>query len=182
MGIEMNIHTILNFWFNTLSPAEWWKKDADLDASIASRFSSIHHQATQGELFDWRETAEGCLAEVIILDQFSRNIFRNNPQSFAYDGQALILAQETIRRRLDKSLPTMQRAFLYLPFMHSESLVIHQLALSLFSQPGLESEFKFEQQHAEIIQRFGRYPYRNNILARVCTEEEKIFISEHPGF
>lgn len=95
---------------------------------------------------------------------------------------ALVLAQEAIRRELDLQLPLVQKAFLYLPFMHSESLAIHQSALSLFSQPGLISSLNFEKQHAEIIERFGRYPHRNIILGRVSSEEEERFLLENPGF
>ncbi|KTD59186.1 DUF924 family protein [Legionella shakespearei] len=178
----MNAETILNFWFNDLTPEQWWQKDPDLDRMITSRFTSVHHKASLGELADWRHTVSGCLAEIIILDQFSRNIFRNKPQSFAYDGMALILAQEAIRRGIPAQLPTVQRTFMYLPFMHSESMAIHHQALKLFSEPGLEYNLDFEKQHASIIERFGRYPHRNLILGRQSSKEEKLFLLEHPGF
>jgi uncharacterized protein (DUF924 family) len=178
----MNAETILNFWFNDLTPEQWWKKDPDLDCMITSRFTSIHHKACLGELADWRHTASGCLAEIIILDQFSRNIFRNKPQSFAYDGMALILAQEAVRRGIPAQLSIAQKMFMYLPFMHSESMAIHHQALKLFSEPGLEYNLDFEKQHASIIERFGRYPHRNLILGRQSSEEEKLFLLEHPGF
>ncbi len=178
----MNVETILNFWFKELTPQQWWKKDPLLDEHIKSRFALIHHHATQGELFEWRDTAEGCLAEIIILDQFSRNIFRNQPQSFAYDGMALVLAQEAIRKEFNKQLSTSQKAFLYLPFMHSESLEMHQHALKLFAEPGLESNFDFEKKHLEIIKRFGHYPHRNSVLGRPTTDEEELFLKDNPGF
>lgn len=178
----MNAETILNFWFNELTPEQWWKKDPELDQMITSRFADLHHQATLGELATWRNTVEGCLAEIIILDQFSRNIFRNKPQSFAYDGMALVLSQETIRRGIHQQLQATQRAFLYLPFMHSESMAIHHQALKLFAEPGLENNLDFEKQHASIIERFGRYPHRNVILGRQSSEAEKLFLLEHPGF
>ncbi|KTD61160.1 DUF924 family protein [Legionella spiritensis] len=178
----MTIKTILDFWFHQLTPEQWWKKDAAIDRAIRNQFASIHHQTRLGELSAWRETAGGCLAEVIVLDQFSRNMFRDSPQAFACDGMALVLAQEAIRRGLNKSLPPEQRAFLYLPFMHSESLKIHQQALQLFSEPGLETNLAFEKQHADIIARFGRYPHRNAVLGRVSSEEEKAFLLQHPGF
>lgn len=178
----MNTETILNFWFNELSPEQWWKKDPELDQSISSRFATLHHKATLGELAEWRNTASGCLAEIIILDQLSRNIFRNKPQSFAYDGMALVLAQEAMRREMHQQLSVSQKAFLYLPFMHSESMAIHLQALKLFAEPGLEYNLDFEKQHASIIERFGRYPHRNVILGRQSSEEEKLFLLEHPGF
>lgn len=177
----MNAQTVLDYWFS-LSPAQWWMKDSKLDQDIQSRFASIHHHAISGELSQWRDTAEGCLAEVIILDQFSRNIFRNSPLSFAYDGMALVLAQEAIRRSFDKQLTTIQLPFLYLPFMHSESLLIHKHALQLFAEPGLESNLDFEKKHLDIIKRFGRYPHRNKVLGRESTQEELIFLKDNPGF
>ncbi|MCH9757155.1 MAG: DUF924 domain-containing protein [Gammaproteobacteria bacterium] len=178
----MNAEAILDFWFNQLTPAQWWKKDTELDQWIISQFSSIHHKAALGELSNWRKTPEGCLAEVIILDQFSRNMFRNTPKSFAFDGMALILSQEAIRQAFDQKLSIMERSFLYMPFMHSESLHIHQQALHLFSEPGLEQTLSFEKQHFEIIERFGRYPHRNDILERTSTKTEKDFLTQHTGF
>lgn len=178
----MLAETILDFWFNQLTPAQWWMKDAELDRLITQKFASIHHQAISGELFGWCETARGCLAEVIILDQFSRNMFRDTPQSFAYDDLALLLAQEAIRRSFDQQLSLSERSFLYMPFMHSESLEIHQQALLLFAAPGLEQALDFEKQHIDIIERFGRYPHRNTILGRTSTDEEKAFLKQHTGF
>ncbi|MDF1683931.1 MAG: DUF924 domain-containing protein [Legionellaceae bacterium] len=178
----MLAEAILTFWFNQLTPAQWWMKDAELDKLLTQQFSEIHQQAASGELLNWRETARGCLAEVIILDQFSRNMFRDTPQSFAYDDMALSLAQEAIRRLLDRQLSLSERSFLYMPFMHSESLEIHQQALDLFAAPGLEQALDFEKQHLKIIQRFGRYPHRNAILNRASTDEEKEFLKQHAGF
>lgn len=171
---------ILNFWFHELSPAQWWAKDDALDADIARRFSAIHTQATRCELFDWRMAARGRLAEIIILDQFSRNIFRNTPQAFANDPLALALAQEALAVEADKALSITERSFLYMPFMHSESPEIHKIAVTLFSVEGMENNLDFELQHQRIIDRFGRYPHRNNILGRESTAEEIAFLQQ-PG-
>lgn len=171
---------ILNFWFNELSPAQWWAKDENLDAEIKHRFSAIHAQAARCELFDWRIAAKGRLAEIIILDQFSRNIFRDTPQAFANDSLALALAQEALTVDVDKALSPTERSFLYLPFMHSESAEIHKVAVILYSSPGLEDHLDFELQHQSIITRFGRYPHRNKILGRESTPEEIEFLKE-PG-
>ncbi len=157
---------ILNFWFNELTPAQWWAKDEKLDAEIKHRFSAIHTQATRCELFDWRMAAKGRLAEIIILDQFSRNIFRATPQAFANDSLALALAQEALAVEADKALSPTERSFLYMPFMHSESAEIHKVAVTLFSAPGMENNLDFELRHQTIINRFGRYPHRNKILGR----------------
>jgi len=176
----MSQKEVLDFWFNTLSPADWWKKDAGLDQMIKDQFMGLHTQAAQGELYEWRRTALGALAEVVILDQFSRNIFRDQQESFAYDGMALVLAQMALEQGFDKDLAVNERAFLYMPFMHSESAVIHTQAKQLFQQPGMEANYDFELQHAAIIERFGRYPHRNAILGRESTPEEQAFL-EQPG-
>jgi len=171
---------ILNFWFEHLSPNQWWIKDLELDKEITTKFEKIHAMAIAGELFHWRSTPEGRLAEIIILDQFSRNIYRNKPESFSQDSQALCLAQEAIATGDDLKLDTNQRIFLYLPFMHSESLVIHEIAIKLFNQSGMESNLDFEVKHKEIIERFGRYPHRNEVLGRKSSQEEIEFLKQ-PG-
>lgn len=178
----MSYQQVLKFWFETLSKEQWWQKSEPIDQSIRDTFAQVHQQARLGELSQWRSSAVGCLAEIIILDQFSRNLFRGSAQSYANDGMALALSQEAIRRKLNQQLTTEQRVFLYLPFMHSESLKIHQQAVELFSEPGLEENLKFEYLHLDIIKRFGRYPHRNKDLGRESTEEERLFLQSHPGF
>lgn len=169
---------VIHFWFEEIEPSQRWKKDDAFDALIRSRFLTVHNQAISGELFSWRESALGCLAEVIVLDQFSRNLYRDKPQSFAYDPIALVLAQSAIAQGFDKELPTDQTGFLYMPFMHSESLLIHEQAVRLFNQLGQESIVEYEHKHKMIIERFGRYPHRNYILGRVSTPEEEQFLTE----
>lgn len=171
---------ILDFWFEELEPKQHWVKDAALDSLITERFGDYHHAATLGELWSWRSSAEGRLAEIIVLDQFSRNIYRDQAQSFAYDGMALILAQEAIALGLDKELDPARQAFLYMPYMHSESLLVHEQAVLLFEQEGMDGNLDFEHRHKAIIERFGRYPHRNSILGRDSTEEELAFLKE-PG-
>ncbi|WP_321350042.1 DUF924 family protein [Halopseudomonas oceani] len=167
---------VLAFWFAELRPAQWWQKDPALDELIRSRFGDLHERAVRGELMNWRGTALGRLAEIIVLDQFSRNIWRDTPRAFAADGMALVLAQEAVTEGADQPLPVKWRAFLYMPFMHSESLRMHEQATKLFSTPGLEDNLRFEQRHREIIERFGRYPHRNAILGRPSTAEEVAFL------
>ncbi|MET0356495.1 MAG: DUF924 family protein [Cellvibrio sp.] len=176
----MHAQVILDFWFKEISQKQWWEKDKVFDQLIKQRFSAVHEQATRGELFSWRATAEGRLAEIIVLDQFSRNMFRDSFLAFAYDGLALVLAQEAIFNGADKSLPIDWRSFMYMPFMHSESLVIHERAVKLFDQPGLEYNLEFELKHKIIIEKFGRYPHRNEILHRSSTPEELEFLRQ-PG-
>jgi uncharacterized protein (DUF924 family) len=176
----MNPQAILNFWFNELSPKQHFAKDDALDALIADRFGTLVESAASCELFAWRSTPEGRLAEIIVLDQFSRNIFRDSPRAFAQDPLALALAQELVARGDDMRLPIEQRKFAYMPYMHSESLAVHQEALRLFAQPGLENNLDFERRHLAIIERFGRYPHRNAIHGRESTGEELAFLRE-PG-
>ena len=124
--------------------------------------------------------SEGRLAEILVLDQFSRNVYRDTPRAFAQDALALALAQELVASGQDRSLPLAQRSFAYMPYMHSESALVHAQAVELFSQPGLEDTLRFELRHKEIIDRFGRYPHRNALLGRESSPEELTFLSE-PG-
>ena len=171
---------VLQYWFVELTDADWWRKDPGLDRRIAGRFGATLAAAARCELVGWRKTARGRLAEVIVLDQFSRNVHRDNAASFANDALALALAQEAVRGGFDQQLAVTERAFFYLPYMHSESARIHQDALRLFDQPGLESNLDFERRHHAIIARFGRYPHRNAILGRASTVEELAFLQQ-PG-
>lgn len=176
----MEHESVLGFWFEEIEPAQWWRKDPALDRLIASRFGDLHAQAARCELYPWREHAAGALAEVIVLDQFSRNIYRDLPASFAQDALALGLAQSAVARGQDRQLNQSQRAFLYMPYMHSESLAIHEIAVELYTALGQDSSLEFERKHQAIIQRFGRYPHRNAILGRDSTSAEQRFLSE-PG-
>jgi uncharacterized protein (DUF924 family) len=170
---------IIRFWFEEIAPRQWWARNADFDRIVATRFGALHGAATRCELYTWREKPVGRLAEVIVLDQFSRNLYRDDPRSYAFDSIALCLAQEAIRAGADQGLPAAQRAFLYMPFMHSESAPIHARALELFGAPGLEASLVSERKHKAIIDRFGRYPHRNPILGRVSTPDEIAFLARN---
>ncbi len=174
----MQAHDILHFWFEELSAKQHFGKDAALDGAIAQRFGATLEAAAQCELCAWRTTAEGRLAEILVLDQFSRNVYRDTPRAFAQDAIALVLAQELVASGQDRSLPIAQRAFAYMPFMHSESAAVHAQALAVFSQPGLEDTLRFERHHLSIIERFGRYPHRNAILGRSSSAAELAFLRE----
>jgi uncharacterized protein (DUF924 family) len=167
---------ILTFWFEELTPAQWYAASDDVDAMIAERFGALHAAAARCELYGWRASAEGRLAEIIVLDQFSRNIHRGAAAAFAQDALALALAQEAVVAGADAALEPAKRAFLYLPYMHSESPPIHDVALRLFDAPGLEINLDFEHKHKAIIDRFGRYPHRNAVLGRASTPEEVAFL------
>ena len=175
--MKLNPQKVLSFWFTELTPKHHFAKDATLDETISSRFGATLEAAARCELFAWRATAE---AEILVLDQFSRNVYRDTSRAFAQDALALALAQELVASGQDRSLPLAQRSFAYMPYMHSESALVHAQAVVLFSQPGLEDTLRFELRHKEIIDRFGRYPHRNALLGRASSPEELAFLSE-PG-
>ncbi|MCP5467901.1 MAG: DUF924 domain-containing protein [Deltaproteobacteria bacterium] len=169
---------VIKFWFEEIKKEQWFAKDKKFDQTIQERFQSLHKKAINCELYEWRQSPLGRLAEIIILDQFSRNIFREQKEAFDYDALALALSQEAIHVQANQELNPPQKAFLYMPWMHSESQKIHEKAMQLFSEPGLEHNLDFEKKHKRIIDRFGRYPHRNNILGRSSTEEEIEFLKE----
>ena len=176
----MDAGVVLQFWFEDLSPKEKFQKNPELDERIRQKFDAVHHAACRGELFRWRVTPTGRLAEIIVLDQLTRNMFRDDPRAFAYDSLALVLAQEAVHQGADQDIPISQRSFLYMPYMHSESPVIHEEAVKLFSTEGLSANLDYELRHKAIVDRFGRYPHRNAILGRESTPEELEFLKQ-PG-
>lgn len=176
MGSLRTHEDVLKFWFEELTPQDHFKKSEQLDATIRERFLKTLEAGSRGELFSWRKTAGGRLAEILVLDQFSRNVYRDRPESFAQDPMALTLAQEMVELGLDREIPQGRRSFVYMPYMHSESPVVHEEAVRLFQQPQMEDALKFEHLHKKIIDRFGRYPHRNKILGRSSTPEELDFL------
>ncbi|MFO1227948.1 DUF924 family protein [Roseateles sp.] len=171
---------VLNFWFQETKPAQWWSAEPAFDTLIRSRFGALHARAAAGELWAWRgQGAHGRLAEILVLDQFSRNLGRGTPLAFAQDGMALVLAQEAVAAGAQAELADAERPFLLMPYMHSESRAVHEVAVALFSAhaPG---NLDFELRHKAIVDRFGRYPHRNAVLGRVSSEEELEFLKQ-PG-
>ena len=174
----MNAQQILDFWFSPESEPYWFAKSDAFDAQIRTQFFTHWQQAAAGELYAWRDTLAGRLAEIIILDQFSRNLHRGSPLAFAQDGMALLLAQEALRQKDFAQMPMIQRKFMLMPFMHSESAAMHELATALFAQYTDALTIDFEAKHKAIIDRFGRYPYRNKILKRKSSAEEITFLQQ----
>lgn len=176
----MRPEDILNFWFHEISEKSWWEKSKSFDDLIRRRFLAIYEAAARGELAHWRDNLRGRLAEIIILDQFPRNMFRDDARAFATDGLALVLSQEAVRAGGYEGWPAAWRAFLFMPYMHSESVRVQEDCIKLFEGPGLEGNLDFAHRHKAIIDRFGRYPHRNDILGRESTKEEVEFLKE-PG-
>ncbi len=185
------VDEILNFWFG--SPDEpgygkqravWFTKDEEFDEKVRSRFLPDYNLAASGQLDRWQNTPLSCLALIILLDQFPRNMFRGEPKAFATDSLALAAAQHAVAQKFDRQLIPVQRCFIYLPFEHSENLENQQQAVALFEQlrhyPDTASDIDYAYQHLEIIERFGRFPHRNQILGRETTPEESAFLQQ-PG-
>ena len=173
----MSISSVQSFWFGEISPEQWWRSNPEIDEIIRSRFGGLHERARNCELSDWRDSKEGRLAEIIILDQFSRNLHRDSPLAYENDRLALGLAQEFIRHFDHQNMSLDERTFLYMPFMHSESLVIQDRSIELHRQDGLERRLHWANKHREIIVRFGRFPHRNVALSRESSEEEVKFLT-----
>ncbi|MEW5833839.1 MAG: DUF924 family protein [Pseudomonadota bacterium] len=174
------VERILTFWFVEAGETAWWAGDPGFDEQVRSRFGHVLTEAARGELWAWRARPRGRLAEILVLDQFSRNIHRGTPAAFAQDPMALVLAQEAVAADALDALSPDERCFLLMPFMHSESPAIHVEAERLFREHAPPGNHAFELRHKAIIDRFGRYPHRNAILGRASTPEEVAFLAE-PG-
>lgn len=180
----MTPQDVLYFWFVENGPKQWFTKDAALDAAIHERFQGVYEDIASGKT-RWQGSAEGRLAEILVLDQFGRNMFRGSARAFAGDEQALAVAKECVALDEDLKLEGQKRYFVYLPYMHSESREVHREALWLFLRLPVSqwwSWIRYEYQHKRIIDRFGRYPHRNEALGRESTPEERAFMETHPGF
>ena len=173
-------HEILAFWFEDIAPKQWWAAEPEFDRQIEDRFHHVLQRAMRGELYSWRKEEKGRLAEIIVLDQFSRNIYRNTPAAFSQDPIALVLAQEDVAAGVHAVLSPVERGFLFLPYMHSESMLVHTEAELLYREYALPDNYAFELKHKAIIDRFGRYPHRNEVLGRRSSAEEMAFLKQ-PG-
>lgn len=167
---------VLHFW-REAGPKRWFAKDEAFDAEFKRRFEAAHHAAARGELHRWKAQAEGALALVILLDQLPRNAWRGSGHMFATDGLALAIATEAIEAGLDTAIEPELRAFFYLPFMHSESLAAQERSVALNASMKKESQH-FAAEHRDIVQRFGRFPHRNQALGRQTTPDEQRFLDE----
>jgi uncharacterized protein (DUF924 family) len=191
--MPMNPQEVLDFWF--LPPSaeghgkarrEWFRKDSHFDAAIAERFGGAIAQAVAGGLRDWdHQGAQGTLARILVLDQFTRNAFRGTPDSFSGDGLALAAAIELEASGADRTLTPMQRWFAYIPFEHAEDARMQEKSVTLFAElvgcgPDFAGALDYAHRHRGVIARFGRFPHRNAILGRASTPEELAFLSQ-PG-
>ena len=181
---------VLEFWFGREDEPgfgefreAWFRKDPEFDQMVRDRFQDLYEGAARGDLDAWKDEAHSCLALAILLDQFPRNMFRGGPRSYATDRKAQEIAEYAVDRALDRELPAFQRMFLYMPFMHSEDLEHQRRSVELFGVLGGEDDgdsSHYAVQHMEIIERFGRFPHRNEVLGRQTTPEEAEFLTQ-PG-
>jgi len=171
---------VLTFWFEELEDKDWWAKNDALDDRIRAEFGGLLERAAAGGLGAWEAAPETCLALVIVLDQFSRNIHRNLPGMYAADAMARRIADAAIDRGFDQALPARRRFFLYMPLEHSEDAMDQARSVALFTALGDEQLLSYAQAHKKIVDRFGRFPHRNEILGRASTPEEVAFLKE-PG-
>ena len=178
----MNPQDILDFWFSEAARPRWFSSTPEFDQQLRSRFSGLWEQARNGLLADWEGSAEGALAVVILLDQFPLNMFRGQPASFSTEAQARRVAGRAIDSGFDSDLTDMQKAFLYLPYMHSESLSDQDRSVRLFAAAGLDDNLKWARSHREIVRRFGRFPHRNAILGRASTAAEEVWLASSEGY
>jgi uncharacterized protein (DUF924 family) len=168
---------VLKFWFEDHGHEDWFGGKPEFDAKLKAQFGATHERIAAGEGYAWRNTPAGRLAEIVVLDQFSRQLYRGQPKAFASDGMALVLAQEFVAQGLDQALEPMRRMFVYLPYEHSESLAMQLHSVRLFQALGDENAIKFARAHLEVIQRFGRFPKRNAALGRESTPEELAYMA-----
>jgi uncharacterized protein (DUF924 family) len=175
-GEGVDPHDVLAFW-RAAGPDKWFNKDVAFDCEIKTRFLAVWHAAVHGKLAEWEETPESALALVIVLDQFSRNMFRGLARTYEADPVARSIAHWVIRRGFDQRIPHLERRFFYLPFMHSEHLPDQERCLALARAYGDDEFSKHAEQHADIVRRFGRFPHRNVIVGRRPTAEEQAFLA-----
>jgi uncharacterized protein (DUF924 family) len=188
---------VLRFWFGELDAAgladeahmrRWFTKDAAFDAEIQRRFGELHAEIATGGHADWLASPRGRLATVIVLDQFSRNMFRDTERMFAFDDRAFAIARDGVERGDDRTLRCDERSFLYMPFMHREEIAAQDRSVALFSdwlaafegegRARVENGLRFAQMHRDIVARFGRFPHRNRLLGRETTGEEAEFLKQ----
>lgn len=173
---------ILDFWYSARVSPQWFASTPELDREIREKYATVWEQALAGELDDWRADPPGCLALVIVLDQFPLNMFRGEAKSFQSERKAVEVAWHAVKNHFDQHIDKTRLAFLYMPFMHSEYLAEQELSVSLYREARLDANISFAEHHRDIIRRFGRFPHRNAILGRISTDEELKYLATEGAF
>ena len=178
----MSPASVLEFWFSEAMQKRWFRSTPDFDAEVRDRFLSTWEQARAGRILAWENSADGALALTIVLDQFPLNMFRDQPAGYATEALARAVADRAIDRGHDQELQPVRKAFLYMPFMHSEDILDQERSVALFQSAGLEDNLRFARHHREIVRRFGRFPHRNKALGRESTADELTWLASAAGF
>jgi len=176
------INDLINYWYSENMSRHWFNATDEIDSQIREEYEALWQAARNGELNQWMDSAQGCLALNIILDQFPLNMFRGQAESFSTEQQAVKVAHYAINKGFDQSIPKQQLAFLFMPLMHSENIQDQDLAVSCFEKAGLEENAKFARHHRDIVMRFGRFPHRNVILNRENSQQERIYLASSEAF
>ena len=181
-NVIVNAEELLDYWFSESVAKLWFNSTPEFDQELRDKFMDTYQAASEGQLNDWQETAKGALALVIIFDQLPLNMFRGKPESFAAEAKAREIAGQSIDNGFDQTFTDKQKAFLYMPFMHSEDLDDQDRSVALYEKANLNDNLRFAHHHREIIRRFGRFPHRNDILGRESTQEELDYLSSKEAF
>ena len=174
------IEEVLVFWFEELSPEQWFKKDAVVDAAVRAKFSTLYEELAGNGGQTWTDSPRGCLAAVIVLDQFPRNLYRDDRRAYTTDAVALTIAKSAVHRGFDEALSMHERKFLFMPFQHCEDVTDQNVSVELFSSLGDPKALEYAIRHKDVVERFGRFPHRNAALGRMSTPEELEFLTQ-PG-
>jgi len=173
---------VIKFWFSEKIKPRWFNSTPEFDQLLRDRYLETYKAAVNGELSEWSATPDGSLALVIIFDQFPLNMFRSMAQGFLTEADSRRVASDAIDKQFDEMLSEEQKAFLYMPFMHSETLDDQDKSIALYEKAGLSENLKFARHHREIVIRFGRFPHRNEILGRSSTPEEINYLQSTEAF
>ncbi len=179
---QYSIQSILGFWYDQSNSKKWFNSTSIFDTEIKQRFEAVWQSAADHKLNEWLESAEGCLALCIVLDQFPLNMFRGEVKSFQTESQAIEIAKHAISKGFDDEIDKSKVSFLYMPLMHSEDLIDQDLCVACFTKRGLQDNVRFAKHHQGIIQEFGRFPHRNEILGRESTAEEIVYLHSDRAF
>ncbi len=182
MATSLTPESIIKFWYSENVKEKWFNSDVEFDEKIKSNYEEIWGNALRGEYISWSESAIGCLALAIILDQFPLNMFRGEVKSFSSEAMAIRMAKKAIEREFDKEIATDKLSFLYMPLMHSENINDQNICVKLFEQAGLLDNARFAKHHRDIVKTYGRFPHRNKILQRQSSQEEINYLNSDDAF
>ena len=174
--------SLLTFWFSEEMQPYWFNSTPEIDAIIRKRYENLWNEAQLNKLNQWKNSPEGALALIILLDQFPLNMFRDQAKAFTTEALSIDVTKDAIEQTFDQQIPQAQLMFMYMPLMHSENINDQELSVKLFTQAGLEANIRFAKHHKKLIEKFGRFPHRNAILGRTSTLEELTYLASDEAF